>query len=139
MTTAATLTIGIAPAPAAQGKGDRVAQPRAPKGGIVDASGRHFKGGQFLPLTFVGNPISATPAPLVGSYRQIPWAEKIRRVELAGIAADVVTLRGRLETAGRKESATIRGQIREMETRAWKLKAERSAAAIIGWKMGRAA
>jgi hypothetical protein len=138
MTTAATLTIGIAPAPAAQGKGDRVAQPRAPKGGWLDqATGVFYKGGTFVPATFAGNPIPTTPAPLVGSWRQTAWADRLRREELNRIEVAGAAMRSALEVARRERAAELRAEIKAALTEGWKLAHERSAVAIIERKMAK--
>lgn len=107
---------------------------RAPKGGMVDpVSGVYYRGGCFM-RKYDGPQLAraASPAPLAGSSRQVSWATRLRNTWLSRLDAKLTALRGRLETAGRKDGAGIRAEIKRVEGKRFRLWSETCAATIVG-------
>lgn len=110
-------------------KADRFAN-RAPKGGAVSpVNGRFYAGGQFMPM--VAEVVEMKPAKLEGSSRQVVWADRLRREELARLDEEL-TVR-RLMLADRKviDGAGVRRAIRRDSIARHRLMSERSASAVI--------
>lgn len=103
---------------------------RAPRGGIVSpVNGIFYKGGQFLPKSSA--PIEVKPAPLVGSSRQVAWANRIRREALARIEEDIMVRRMFLNDAKIVDEPGVRRAIRRDSIALHRLMVERSAGSII--------
>lgn len=109
------------------------AQPRAPKGGLVcPLTGRFFAGGQFIPLgTAAEVERLSRPAPLAGSVRQVAWAARLRRDELARLDEEVSARLLFLASPIRAEVAANRRAVRPLLVARHRLMAETSAAAVI--------
>lgn len=103
---------------------------RAPKGGAVcPISGRFYRGGQFMPLAPAD--VVVKPAALEGSSRQVAWAERLRKAELARLAEEIATRRLFLSDKQAVDAAGVRRAIRRDEVARFNLLNIRSAAAII--------
>ena len=127
--TTATITIldPTAPTPAANRQG-----PRPPKGART-VNGKVYKGGPFCLPYDPADPHgeAAKPAPLAGSSRQIPWAARLRRDELARLDLDLVARRAMLAEGRSFDAPAVRRAIRRDSIARHRLMAETSAAAII--------
>lgn len=110
-------------------KADRYSN-RAPKGGAVSpVNGLWYQGGRWMPC--VTDASAPNPVPLSGATRQVPWAARLRRAELARIEDQIAGLRGGLESISRKAAVESRGLIRALSIEHHVLMVERSASAII--------
>ena len=100
---------------------------------MVDpVTGKFFKGGQFCSLIAAHETEAARPAILTGSHLQVAKATRLRSAWLARLDAKLAGLRGRLETAGRAEGGVIRGEIKRVGEKRWRVAREGDAATIIG-------
>ena len=110
---------------------------RAPKGGMVSpVNGLFYRGGWFMPTAIEGRPTVEGPARLEGSSRQVPWAEKIRRQELARVEAELAGLLHAIGTAPKVYRAWMRSEIERSAIERHRMLAERSASAWIGMRVG---
>lgn len=131
-TTPAILTPAILTTPA---KADRYAN-RAPRGGAVSpVNGLYYRGGTWMPM--VPAHISTAPAPLIGSTRQIPWANRLRDAAIARTTYRIDTLRLRMGNVPRREASAIGRKVERLEKSMGRLRAERSASRIIERLAGR--
>jgi hypothetical protein len=119
-------------------KADRYSN-RAPKGGASSpVNGQFYAGGRWMPMTAEVVEVSAKPVALEGSSRQIPWATRLRREELARLDEEL-TVR-RLMLAGPKviDEAGVRRAICRDLVASYHLQVERSAARLIERHLARA-
>lgn len=113
-------------------KADRFAN-RAPRGGAVSpVNGLFYRGGRFMPMAAALEP---GPAPLSGSSRQVAWAERLRRQELARLGEEILARLPALAGRDRAEAAGYRPVIRRLLIARHRLMVERSALAVIGLRM----
>jgi hypothetical protein len=111
----------------ATAKTDRFAN-RAPKGGAISSvNGQYYLGGQFMPMVAVV--VEAKPAKLEGSSRQVAWANRLRREELASLD-DEINAR-LLFLANPKDARDVRPAIKRLLIARHNLMTERSAAKVI--------
>jgi hypothetical protein len=108
---------------------------RAPRGGAISpVNGRFYAGGQFMPM--VAEVVELKPAPLAGSSRQVAWANRLRREELARledeIAARLLFLNSPIRAEVRENRKALRGFLAARHN----LMAERSAARVIESRTG---
>jgi hypothetical protein len=114
-------------------KADRVSINRAPKGGMVSPiNGLFYKGGQFMPAATAG--FNAGPATLEGSSRQVAWATRLRDEALVKVDDMLATAHELLKVAAWDEAPAIRAACRDLAITRHLVKAEKSAAKIIGWQ-----
>jgi hypothetical protein len=106
---------------------------RAPKGGAISpVNGQFYAGGQFMPMVAAEKVETIDkPAPMVGSTRQVAWANRLRREALA-VLEDEINVR-RLFIAGpfKGQAADARQSIRPYLIARHRLMTERSAASVI--------
>jgi hypothetical protein len=111
------------------GKTDRFAN-RGPRGGAISpVNGRFYAGGRFIPMAVAE--FKPSPAALMGSTRQVAWANRLRREELARLEDEIAA---RLLFLGSPIRAEVRGNrkaLRGFLAARHKLMAERSAARVI--------
>jgi hypothetical protein len=109
-------------------KADRVNINRAPRGGAVSpVNGLFYLGGQFMPMA--AGIVEYKPVPLVGSVRQVAWANRLRR-EALGRLDDEINAR-LLFLASPKDARTVRPAIRRLMVARHALMVERSASVVI--------
>jgi hypothetical protein len=114
-------------------KADRFSN-RAPRGGAVSpVNGRFYPGGQFMPM--VATVAELKPAPLAGSSRQVAWASRLRREELARLDDEIKARLLFLASPIRAEAAESRKAVRPLLVARHRLMAERSAAVVIDRRM----
>ncbi len=118
-------------------KADRFSN-RAPKGGAVSPiNGLFYKGGQFMPMATIG--FNAGPVRLMGSSRQVAWANRLRAEALAKLDLAIANANALLTVATRKEAPVVRSALRTLAITRHTVKATRSAATIIGWRQAASA
>ena len=101
---------------------------RAPKGGAVSpVNGQYYLGGQFMPM--VASIAEVKPALLVGSSRQVAWANRLRRDELARLDDEIHARL--LFLASPKEAKAVRPAVRRLLIARHVLMIERSASIVI--------
>jgi hypothetical protein len=114
-------------------KADRVSINRAPKGGAGSPiNGLFYKGGRFMPLATAG--FNAGPVTLMGSSRQVAWANRLRAEALAKLDDAIANANALLTVATRKEAPAVRSALRTLAITRHTVKATRSAATIIEWR-----
>jgi hypothetical protein len=114
-------------------KADRFAN-RAPKGGAVSpVNGLFYAGGRFMPMVVAE--FKSGPVALMGSFRQVAWANRIRRDELGRLDDEIAARLPALAGPRRSEAAGYRPVIRNLLIARHALMAERSAAAVIDRRM----
>ena len=119
-------------------KADRVSINRAPKGGAVSPiNGLYYKGGQFMPLAAAG--FNAGPVALMGSTRQVAWANRLRAEALAKLDDAIANANALLTVATRQQATAVRSALRTLAVTRHAVKATRSAATIIGWRQAASA
>jgi hypothetical protein len=113
-------------------KADRFSN-RAPKGGAVSAvNGMFYLGGTFMPMVPAHKIYTlATPAPLVGSVRQVAWANRLRRDELARLEDEISARLLFLASPVKAESIASRKAVRPLLIARHRLMVERSASVVI--------
>jgi hypothetical protein len=103
---------------------------RAPKGGAVSPiNGLFYAGGQFMPM--VADVVEVKPASLEGSSRQVLWAARLRREELANLEDEIHARILFLASPIRAEVAANRKAVKPLLIARHKLMTERSAAKLI--------
>jgi hypothetical protein len=108
---------------------------RAPKGGAISTvNGQWYAGGQFMPMVPVVAEVK--PATLEGSSRQVAWASRIRREELARVQDEINARLLFLNSPIRKEVAENRKALKGFLAAQYRLMTERSAARLIEARVG---
>jgi hypothetical protein len=103
---------------------------RAPKGGAVSTvNGRFYAGGTFMPM--VADVVEVKPASLEGSSRQILWAARLRREELARLDDEIHARILFLASPIRAEVSANRKAVKPLLITRHRLMSERSAAKVI--------
>jgi hypothetical protein len=103
---------------------------RAPKGGAISpVNGRFYAGGQFMPM--VAEVVEVKPAALEGSTRQVAWANRLRREELARLDEEVAARVAFLNSPIKAEVAASRKAVKPLLIARHNLMTERSASAVI--------
>jgi hypothetical protein len=117
----------------ATAKTDRYSN-RAPKGGAISpVNGQFYAGGQFMPMA--ADVVEVKPATLEGSTRQVAWANRLRREELARLDEELTVRRLMLADTKVIDEAAVRRAIRRDSIARYRLMAERSASAVIDRRM----
>lgn len=115
----------------ATAKADRFIN-RAPKGGAVSSvNGQWYAGGQFMPMVAKVEVEAPKPAPMVGSSRQVAWANRLRREALAVLADEINVRRLFVADPRGTDVKATRAGLRRLLIEEHKLMGERSAAAVI--------
>lgn len=108
---------------------------RAPKGGAISpVNGKFYAGGQFMPM--VAEVVEVKPVALEGSSRQVAWASRIRREELARVKDEIHARLLFLNSPIRAEVIENRKALRTFLMAQHRLMTERSAAALIQARTG---
>ncbi len=111
-------------------KADRIGINRAPRGGAISpVNGMFYRGGQFMPMAVPG--LAAGPARVEGSGRQVAWATRLKREELARLDRSLVEVNELLADSPREEKQAVRAIARKLAIARHLVSRERSAAAII--------
>jgi hypothetical protein len=105
---------------------------RAPKGGAVSPiNGQFYAGGRWMPMTAEVVEVVAKPAPLAGSSRQVAWASRLRREELANLDDEIHARILFLASPIRAEVSANRKAVKPLLIARHRLMSERSAAKVI--------
>jgi hypothetical protein len=106
---------------------------RAPKGGAISpVNGQFYLGGQFMPMVAAEKVETINkPIPLVGSSRQVAWANRLRREALAVLEEEINIRRLFLAGPFKNQSDDARQSIKPYLIARHNLMTERSASVII--------
>jgi hypothetical protein len=109
---------------------------RAPKGGAISpVNGRFYLGGQFMPMVAAEKAEKAEtvnkPAPMVGSVRQVAWANRLRSEALVALDAEIHVRRLFIAGPVRSQADDARKAIKPFLVARHTLMTERSAASVI--------